>query len=86
MFTMLPRCGPNQTKMENKPTIAIYVPDNEAKQFLVFREHYDIFSILIEKKVFDTRNGSVALHFDNNGTLQSIQRADFMYSRRFDKP
>lgn len=83
---MFQKCGLNQTKMDNNAIkVAVYIPDAEAKKFLVFQQYYDIFSILIDKKIFDTRNGSIALHFDKEGVLQSIQRADFMYSKRFDK-
>lgn len=69
--------------MDNK--IPIYVLDEDAKKFLLFQQYYDIFCTMIDNGVFATKNGSVSLHFDNNGTLQTIQRQDFLYSRKFDR-
>ena len=64
--------------------IAIYIPDEEAKKFILFQKHYSLFSILLEKGAFDVKSGSVQLNFDHNGLLQTIQRSDFLYSRKFD--
>lgn len=68
--------------MENK--IPIYIADEDAQKFMLFQKHYDIFTILIDKKVFETKNGSVSLNFDRYGVLQSVQRADFLYYRKFE--
>lgn len=65
--------------------IAIYVLDDEAKKFMLFQQHYELFSLLLEKGVFDQKSAAISLHFDHLGTLQTIQRADFLYSRKFDK-
>jgi len=62
--------------------IAVYIPDSEAQKFLLFQEYFEPFSIMIESDVFSIRNGSAILHFDSNGTLQTINRADVLYSRR----
>lgn len=67
-----------------KIEVAVYMPDEEAKQFLLFKEHYEIVKVLLDKGIFDIRNGSVSLHFDGNGVLQTIQRADILYSKRFE--
>ncbi len=58
------------------------MPDEDVKKFLVFQEHYDVFSLLLDRGVFNIRNGSAALHFDANGILQAVQRADYIYSRK----
>lgn len=63
-------------------TITIFATDETARQFLLFQEHFDVFSTMINKGVFNIKNGSVALHFDHNGILQTIQRADVLYSRK----
>lgn len=70
--------------MENKVKIPIFIPDEEARKFIVFKKYYDTFSLMIEKNVFETKNGSISLHFDRNGILQSIQRSDILYSKRFE--
>lgn len=62
--------------------VAVYIADSEAAQFLLFQEHYEPFTIMLESGVFDIRNGSAILHFDNHGTLQAVNRADILYSRR----
>ena len=62
--------------------IAIYVPDEEAKKFLEFQEHYDVFMLLLNSGVFDVRNGSVVLHMDKNGSIKAINRSDVLYSAR----
>lgn len=64
--------------------IAVYMPDEDAKKFLEFQKHYQIFSILLEKGVFNQKNASISLNFDSNGVLQTIQRADFLYAKRFE--
>lgn len=62
--------------------IAVYIPDQEATQFLLFQEHFEPFSIMLDADLFSIRNGSATLHFDSNGTLQTINRSDVLYSRR----
>lgn len=62
--------------------IALYIPNEEAKKFILFQEYYDNFSILVDSGVFMQKNGAVTLHFDANGTIQTIQRADVLYSKR----
>ncbi len=66
--------------MENK--IAVYVLDEDAQKFLLFQKHYDLFSLLLERGVFDQKNSAVTLHFDAHGVVQTISRADFLYSKR----
>ena len=62
--------------------VTILLPENEAKKWLLFQEYYDTFNLLVEKKVFEQKNSAVTLHFDSNGTLQVIQRADYLYSKK----
>jgi len=66
----------------DKIEVAVYMPDAEAAKFLLFQEYFEPFNVLIEAGVFQTRNGSIALHFDANGVLQTVQRADTLYSRK----
>ena len=62
----------------------ITLSDEDAKNFVLFMEHYDTIKILIERGVFDQKKAAITLHFDHNGVLQTLQRADFLYSRQFD--
>jgi hypothetical protein len=62
--------------------VIILLSEIEAKKWVTFQKHYDLFMLLVEKGVFDQKNGSVALHFDSVGNLQTIQRADILYSKK----
>lgn len=69
--------------MDNPKIIDIYIPDEDAQKFILFKKYFDVFSILLEKGVFNQKSASVHLNFDHLGTLQTIQREDMMYSRKF---
>ena len=62
----------------------ITLSDEDAKKFVMFMEHYDTIKILIDRGVFDQKKAAITLHFDHNGVLQTLQRADFLYSKQFD--
>lgn len=62
--------------------IAIYVPDEDAKKFLLFQEHFNAFNLMVKHGVFDVRNGSVTMHFDKTGDVKAINRSDVLYSAR----
>ncbi len=70
--------------MPQDQKIAIYIPDEEAKKFLLFQQHYELFTLLLDKKVFEQKNASVILNFDHLGDLQTIERNDFLWSARHD--
>ncbi len=63
--------------METK--IAIYIPDEEAKKFLIFQQYYDLFNLLLSQKVFEQKGATITLHFDKHGVLRSINRQDILY-------
>lgn len=60
----------------------IELNDQDAEKFLKFIEHYDTFSVLLDRGVFNVKNGSVVMDFDKNGTMQTIRFTGFMYSKR----
>lgn len=62
--------------------ITIYLTTPEAVLFRDFQAFHTMFTLLVQKGVFDTKNGSVTLHFDSEGTIQNIQRNDYLYSRK----
>lgn len=72
--------------MEKKIEVAVYLPDEQAKQFLLFQQHYDVLSILIDSGALDVRNGSVVLHFSPEGELKAVNRADYLYSEKHGYP
>ncbi len=68
--------------MDNQ--ITIFLTDDQAKKFVEFQKNYETFRILQERGVFNIRNGNAVLHFDSFGVLQTIERGDILYARRFD--
>lgn len=68
--------------MEKKIEVAVYLPDETAKKFLLFQEYYEPFCILLNSGFFQQKKATLAVSFDHNGVLQKIQRADFLYSRK----
>lgn len=65
--------------------INILLTETDAEHFKMFQKYYSEFVLLVERGVFDQKNCAVSLHFDSEGTLQTIQRADFLYSRKHEK-
>lgn len=72
--------------MKNNQEIPIYMTDFDAKLFLEFQKYYHNFSILAAKRVFEQRGAAITLHFDNQGFLKTITRADVLYlvNKEFD--
>jgi hypothetical protein len=69
---------------KNPIKIPIYAPDDEAKKFILFKQYFETFSILLEKGVFEQKSAAITLHFDHLGVLQSVRRADSLYEKRFE--
>lgn len=59
--------------MPNK--IAIFIPDDEAKQFLVFQKNYTLFQEMEKQQVFDIKYGEVTLHFQD-GVLDFLTKKE----------
>lgn len=72
----------NQNNIPIPETIPVYMPDEEVAKFIVFQQHYDLFALLLEKKVFEQKNCTISLNFDSKGELATIERQDFLFSRR----
>lgn len=68
--------------MEKPLEIAIYIPNEEAKKWLLFQQHYDTFMTLVERGVFNQKSATVTLRFDHLGVLQDIHTDYLLYSRK----
>jgi hypothetical protein len=44
-----------------------------------FRDNYANFVILAESRVFEQKGAAITLHFDTNGVIRSVTRADMLY-------
>ena len=64
--------------------VKIELTNEDAVKYREFMKNYDTFNLMLEKGVFNVRNGSVALHFDKNGTLKIIQRADVLFDAKYE--
>jgi len=60
--------------------IPIYVLDAEAKQFLVFQEHYEVFSAMQEADALSVGWGKVTLNFAH-GMLQNVVKEEVAWRR-----
>lgn len=54
-------------------------------EVLVPQKYYEMFMVMLNNKVFEQKNAAITLHFDQTGILQTIQRADFLYSKKHQK-
>lgn len=79
----LAKCGLITIEPMENDTTQIFLIPAEAQQFIAFQAHYEPFVTLLDSGVFSIRNGSVALHFDSEGVLQTIQRSDYLYNRKY---
>ncbi len=52
--------------------MTLTLTDTEAESFRRWREHQDVFEVLLAHGIFDIRNGSAELHFNSLGQLASL--------------
>lgn len=62
--------------------IKIELSEQDAIRFREFMKNYDAFNLLLERGVFDVKNGSVVMDFDKDSILQTIRFTGYMYSKR----
>lgn len=72
-----------ETTMNNMNEVTIFITEQEAIQFRTFQQNYSKFMLLVNSGVFDIKNGSAVLHFDNSGTIQKIDRHDPLFDAKF---
>ncbi len=66
--------------MDIGPTIAVYIPDSEAKKFLLFKQYFDVFEAMDGERVFDMQFGKAILNF-KAGFLETIEKHEVVYKR-----
>jgi hypothetical protein len=67
---------------DKKIEVAVYLADPDVAKWMAFQQFYDPFTLLVAADVFTQKNARISLNFDKDGILQTIQREDFLYSRR----
>lgn len=61
--------------------ITIELTSQEAILFRKYQQVADNFQTMHDAGVFDTVNGSVEIHFDNDGNIRVINKHDTLYKR-----
>ncbi len=72
----------NNITFETK-VVTVFLDEPQARQFVEFQQHYNTVSILIANKVFEQKGAAITLHFDKDGKLRNITRADVLYDHRY---
>lgn len=62
--------------------VTLILTTPEAIMFRDFQQFHNTFALLVQKGVFDCKNGSITMHFDGNGEIQRIERKDDLYNVR----
>lgn len=62
--------------------VTIFVEQIDVVKWKLFQQYYKPFTVIVDSGVFQVTNGSVALNFDQDGVLQTIHRADVLYSKK----
>jgi hypothetical protein len=68
--------------MEDIIKIPVYMINDDAQKFLIFQQNYEKICVLLDRGVFNIKNGSAKINFDSNGVITTIERADMLYNRR----
>jgi hypothetical protein len=69
--------------MKNNVDVTIYLSDEDAVKFKQFMANYDKIKVLLDSGALNQKSASISLNFDHNGILQTVQRADLLYSKKF---
>lgn len=57
----------------------LQLTDADAKLFLLFRKHQDVFGVMVQAGVFNVRSGEAILSFKPTGELGSIVLKSLTY-------
>ena len=51
----------------------LQLTDEEARLFVLFRQHQEMMQALLSANVFQTKNGQAILHFNHLGILMQVE-------------
>lgn len=69
----------NKNKTTGGQLVSVEMTEDEASRFIAYQQYHDIFNVLLDNGVFDTKNGSVVLHFNFQGQLMKIDRNQILF-------
>lgn len=61
-------------------TVQVNLTPEDSRLFIEFQKHYKKIVTLLNSGALDIKNGRATLHFDQDGTLRDIDRADKLHS------
>lgn len=64
---------------EEFDNIKIELNEEDARLFVSFRKYQDVFKTMLDSGVFDTKSGSIILHFNLEGNLAKIDRNQVLF-------
>lgn len=59
--------------------ITVFLSPIDAEKYKQFMQYYDLFTFLLEKKVFEQKAAAITINIDNKGHIGSITRNDVLY-------
>lgn len=62
--------------------IPVFMSASEVERFKLFMRHYNVFQELLEAKVFEVKNGSATMDFNQEGDLMDIKINVVAYKRK----
>jgi len=66
----------------NNNEVTIFLTPIEAEMFKSWQQFHNTFALLCSKGVFDTKNGSVTIHFGPNSEISSIIKQESIFNAR----
>lgn len=59
--------------------VSINLSPEEARLFMLFRQHQANFQVLVDNHVFDIKRGNVILSYDDHGRLAAIKLEEMVF-------
>lgn len=57
-------------------TTAVFLTEEEVKQFVTFQKHRALIGVLESINAFDIRNGSITINFDHLGQIKAVDKRE----------
>lgn len=61
--------------------VTIFLTTPEAKMWSDFQQFHETFALMVKKGVFDCKNGTVEINFNEHGQIGSISKREMIYKQ-----